>query len=295
MVHRKAKWWKAVMPVALVLLGGAVELAGTGVLAQSRQRFLRPGVGAGCQLQPGGESTVLGVAGPQTLRLADGRFVRLAEVLVPAASALPGFDPSSGASAYLRQMTAGKKVEVRFGGTQRDRYGVYTGHVYVSGEPAVWLQDALVSSGFALAYPQPDNHVCTSQLLSSEAAARDGKRGLWGLAYFKVLRASDPRSILNLVQSYQIVEGTAGQAFESGGRVTLSFGSGHKYHFTAIIEPAVKKRFSEKQTPQDWTGTAMRLRGWIEKRRNPTVSITQPEQIEFLSQTQGTAQVEDAR
>ncbi len=132
-------------------------------------------------------------------------------------------------------------------------------------------------------------------LLSSEAAARDAKRGLWGLAYFKVLRASDPRSILNLVQTYQIVEGTVGQAFESGGRVTLSFDGGHKYRFTAIIEPAVKKRFGDKQTPQDWTGTAMRLRGWIEKRRNPTLSITQPEQIEFLSQTQGMAQTEEAR
>lgn len=292
MLRRDTSSRKAVLPVVLVLFASAAGLAGNHAFAQSPQRFLRAGAAAGCQLQPGGESTVLAVAGPQTLRLADGRFVRLAEVLVPAASALPGFDPSSGASAYLRQIAVGKKVEVKFGGSQRDRYGVYTGHVYMSGEPAVWLQDALVSSGFALAYPQADNHACTQQLLAPEAAARNAKRGLWGLAYFKILQASDPRSIFNLVQTYQIVEGTPDQASESGGRITLNFGSGRKFGFIAIVEPAARKRFADKQTPQDWTGVAMRLRGWIDRRRGPTLSIALPEQIEFLSQKQGVAQAQ---
>ncbi len=269
---------------ALALSISAAGLAQSGVHAQGRQRFLHPGTPQNCQLQPGGESTVLAVAGPQTLRLADGRFVRLAEILVPA-PALSGFDPSAAAAAYLRKIAVGRKVEVKFGGTQRDRYGVYAAHVYVVSDPQLWLQEGLVSSGFAEVYPQADNHACAQQLLPSEGAARNDKRGHWGLAYFKVLQARDPRSILNLVQTYQIVEGTANRASESGGRITLHFGDANKFEFTAVVEPAVKKRFAGKKSPDDWTGLALRLRGWIDRKRGPLLSIAQPEQIEFLAGT----------
>ena len=85
---------------------------------------------ANCQLQSGGESTVLAVVGPQTLHLADGRFVRLAEILVPSSAfSGQGFDPSLAAPSYLRKTAVGQKVEVKFGGTQRDRYGIYIAHL----------------------------------------------------------------------------------------------------------------------------------------------------------------------
>jgi len=282
---------KLILPGALMLLMSAGAFAGSGAFAQSRQRFLRQNTASNCQLQSGGESTVLAIAGPQTLHLADGRFVRLAEILVPAA-APGGFDPSLAAAKYLRQMALGRKVEVKFGGTQRDRYGVYVGHIFVAGEQPVWLQEGLAAAGFATVFPQADNHACAQQLLVSEAAARNEKRGHWGLAYFKVLQVRDPRSILNLVQTYQIVEGTAGSATESGGRITLNFGGENKFAFTAIVEPAVKKRFADKQTPESWKGQALRIRGWIDRRRGPSISVSQPEQIEFLSQNSAAPQTE---
>ncbi len=266
------------MPCVLALILGAAGAAS----AQSRHMSADRS-SPNCQLQSGGESTVLAIAGPQTLRLADGRFVRLAEILVPAPVPV-GFDPSAAAAAYLRQTALGRKVEVRFGGTQRDRYGIYTGHIYVAGEPAVWLQEGLVSSGFATVLPQPDNHACSQRLLALEAAARSEKRGHWGLAFFKVLKASDPRSILNLVQTYQIVEGTAGHAFESGSRITLHFGNESQYGFTATLEPAVRKRFSDKQTPESWEKLPLRIRGWIDRKRGPAISVGLTEQIEFISQ-----------
>ncbi len=230
---------------------------------------------------------MLAIAGPQTLRLADGRFVRLTEILVPAA-VRAGFDPSAAAAAYLRQTALGRKVEVKFGGTQRDRYGIYTGHIYVAGEPPVWLQGGLVGSGFATVLPQPDNHACSQELLPLEAAARNEKRGHWGLAFFKVLQASDPRSILNLVQTYQIVEGTAGRASESGGRITLHFGNETKYGFTATLEPAVRKGFGDKQTLENWEKLPLRIRGWIDRKRGPAISVGLAEQVEFLPQNGNT-------
>lgn len=234
-------------------------------------------------MEAGGESTAVALAGPQTLRLADGRFVRLAEILVPA-PVPAGFDPSAAATAYLRQAVLGRKVEVKFGGLQRDRYGVYVGHIYVAGKPAVWAQEGLVRSGLATVAPQPGNHACARQLLAAEEAARQAKSGHWGLAYFKVLKASDLRAVLNLADTYQIVEGTADYASESGGRITLHFGATNKYSFTANIEPPAKKQFADKQAPESWSKLPLRLRGWIEKRRGPAISVVLPEQIELTLQ-----------
>ena len=247
---------------------------------------------ANCQLQSGGESTVLAVVGPQTLHLADGRFVRLAEILVPSSAfSGQGFDPSLAATSYLRKTAVGQKVEVKFGGTQRDRYGIYIAHLYLAGEPRVWLQEGLVNSGFAEVLPQDDNHACSQRLLALEEKARNEQRGHWSLALFKVLHARDPRSILNLVQTYQIVEGKVDHASESGGRVTLHFGAENKYGFIAIIEPSAKKRFADKKASGDWTSLSVRVRGWVERRRGPAVSVTQSEQIEFLQQDSSDAKL----
>ncbi len=234
-----------------------------------------------CQLTSGGESTVLAIAGPLTLRLADGRFVRLAEVATPSPAQSAGYDPSSAATAFLRSAALGRRVEVKYSGASRDRYGVYTAHVFVVGEAPLWLQEGLVSAGLAQAFPQADNHSCSRQLMSFEAAARDEKRGHWGIALFKVLAARDARSISNLVQTYQIVEGKIDRITQTGGRAVLHFGAEGKFDFTAVIEPAARKQLGG-QALEQWQARFVRVRGWIERKKGPEMSITQPEEIELI-------------
>ena len=65
---------------------------------------------------------------------------------------------------------------------------------------------------------------------------------------------------------------------------TLQFERQNKFGFAATLEPAVRKRFTDKPTPESWAGVGLRIRGWVEKRRGPSISATQPEQIEFLTQ-----------
>ena len=234
-----------------------------------------------CQLEPGGESTVLSIAGPLTLHLADGRMVHLAEIFTPTSAERAGLDPSSNATAYLRSSALGRKVELRFGGSHHDRYGVTIAHIFVAGERPLWLQEGLVKAGLAQAFPQPDNHTCSRQLASIEAKAREENRGYWGLALFKVLLAREIRSILNVVQTYQIVEGEVTFATHAAGRTTLHFAQNSKASFTATLEPAAEKRLSEPN-PDEWQGQKVRIRGWIERKKGPTITITQPEQIELL-------------
>ena len=239
--------------------------------------------GGSCHLEPGGESTVLAIAGPQTLHLSDGRVVHLAEIFTPVGAERTGLDPSSSATAYLRSTALGRKVEVRFGGSHHDRYGVTTAHIFVAGEHPLWLQEGLVNAGLAQAFPQPDNHTCSKQLASIEEKAREGARGYWGLALFRVLPARESRSILNFVQTYQIVEGEVTFVTHAAGRTTLHFAENSKASFTATLEPAAQKRLSEPD-PDDWQGQKVRIRGWIERKKGPNITIIQPEQIELLQQ-----------
>jgi endonuclease YncB( thermonuclease family) len=231
-----------------------------------------------CQLSPGGESTVLAIAGPQTLRLADGRFIRLAEVLTPSPGT--GYDPSLAATAFLRSVALGRKVEVRFGGASRDRYGVYTAHVFVAGDAPFWLQEGLVGAGLAQAFPQGDNHACSRQLIAIEVKAREEKRGHWGNALFKVLSTRDARLTSSLVQTYQIVEGKVEHVTHAGGRTIIHFGENNKFGFTATLEPAAQKQLAG-QDPDQWQGRTLRIRGWIERKKGPAITIAQIEQLEL--------------
>jgi hypothetical protein len=180
-------------------------------------------------------------------------------------------------------MALGRKVEVRFGGSHHDRYGVTTAHIFVAGEHPIWLQEGLVNAGLAQAFPQPDNHTCSNQLTAIEETARNESRGYWGLALFRVLPASEIRSILNVVQTYQIVEGEVTFVTHTAGRTTLHFADNNKASFTATLERAAQKRLSEAN-PDDWQGQKVRIRGWIERKKGPTITVIQPEQIELLQQ-----------
>ena len=206
-----------------------------------------------------------------------------AEILTPPAAGRAGFDPSSDATTYLRSTALGRKVEVKFGGNHRDRYGMTVAHIFMPGEPPLWLEEGLVSAGLALAFPQADNHACSSQLASMEEKARNKKRGYWGLALFKLLPAHETGAFLNLMQTYQIVEGEITYVTHAGGRTIIHFTEDNKASFIVTIEPIAQKKLTE-QNLSVWEGQRVRIRGWVERKKRPTITITQPEQIELLRQ-----------
>jgi hypothetical protein len=210
-------------------------------------------------------------------------MVHLAEIFTPRSAEKAGLDPSSNATAYLRSTALGRKVEVKFGGSHHDRYGATIAHIFVAGERPLWLQEGLVNAGLAQAFPQPDNHACSKQLASIEEKARDENRGYWGLALFRVLPARETRSILSVVQTYQIVEGEVSLVTHAAGRIILHFAGNSKASFTATLEPAAQRKLPDPNT-DGWQGKKVRIRGWIERKKGPTIAIIQPEQIELLQQ-----------
>jgi micrococcal nuclease len=123
-----------------------------------------------------GEVAVIGVTDGDTLTVADGRRVRLAQVDAPETNQCFG----SQATAALRVLTAGTSVVLRRppGGPEKDKYGRTLADVLVNG---MSVNEALVREGAAEWYEQfaDEDADLARRLKAAEQEARDAGRGLW--------------------------------------------------------------------------------------------------------------------
>lgn len=168
----------------IVAFAGAAWLGSLGLAAQA------------CDLPPPETGTVASVLDGETLKLSDGRTVRLIGAKAPMAPlGWRGDDPwplVDEAKQALMALASGKTVELRFGGARTDRHGYALAQVFVvEGEHRLWLQHALLAQGLARVYSFPDNRACVGELLVEEREARAKRRGVWAsYAYPSRLRST---------------------------------------------------------------------------------------------------------
>jgi len=74
------------------------------------------------------------------------------------------------------------------------------------------------------------------------------------------------------VQTYQIIEGEIAFATNAGGRTIFHFAEDGKSSFTTTVDSAVRKKLTERSL-DDWQGQKVRIRGWIERKKGPTIAI----------------------
>ncbi len=271
------------MRCALFMAGSAMLAMMAPPASSAQQAGAEPLSPAGCARDAGGESAVAEILDAQTLRLADGRLVRLANLsLPPVSKGLLAYDATNRAVELLRSTALGQKVELRYGGRKQDRYGVHLAHVSVPARGA-WLQKDLVEAGLALFTSQPDNRACAKALLAAEDTARREGRGLWRRKFFDVVPAHDEKALRARVNSFQLIEGTATEVTERGAQSFVNFGRDWRSDFTIRIPASTKKAFGEAGAAlKTMKGRRMRVRGWLVLSNGPLIEITHPEQIEFL-------------
>ncbi len=184
----------------------------------------------------------------------------------------------------LADLALGERVEIRYGGAERDRHGRVLGHMYI-GENQVWAQEAIVSVGMARVYSFPDNRFCLEELYLAEARARVERVGIWdGDPYYQVRQADRPGRILGRVDKFELVEGRVLNADRVGQRVYLNFGTYWKEDFTIVIERSGLRMFERAGLdPLLLEDALVRVRGWIDSRDGPRIEVTHPEQIEILA------------
>ena len=248
-----------------------------------------------CDLPPPESASVAAVLDGETLKLADGRIVKLIGAKAPVAPlGWRGEDPwpfVEEAKEALEALAANKAIELRFGGSRTDRHGYLLAQVFsVTGDRRLWLQEELVGKGLARVYSLPDNHACTAELLAREKEARGKRLGLWSSSAYRIEDAGDAERLGRLIHSYQLIEGTVLNVGEGSGRLYLNFAGDWRSDFTISIARKDAAAFAAAGLdPPALAGKRVRVRGWLAWRNGPMIEATHPDQIELLAEAGGAA------
>ncbi|HVR67195.1 MAG TPA: thermonuclease family protein [Verrucomicrobiae bacterium] len=215
----------------------------------------------------------------QTLTLADGRQVRLVNILAP----LDGEPLAADARKHLAGLALDRQIRWSYAGRRMDRYGRLLAYVHdtAAADGAPSLQAALVAAGLARVMGQPDTRDGLAPLLALEDEARRAGRGLWSRGAYRVRSAE--ANLWPFLNSVQIVEGAPVKLEHLKDRTYLNFGTDYTTDFTLTISARDRKLFDAMPWRlEDLIGRRLRIRGWLELRGGPLIEITYPEQIEVV-------------
>lgn len=242
-----------------------------------------------CPPTPSEVRAVTGIDKSLRLTLDDGSSLRLMSLLMPSSRDLPtpapNWAPEAQARSAIKAMVDQKSIRVAMKGAYRDRYNRRVAHALASGsgESGFWLQSALVDGGFARVSPLPGETLCLQDLFAREAVARAKRAGLWSSPAYGVRSAQDIRTLETLTGTFQIVEGWIAAVGSSRTEVFINFGRNWKWDFTASVN---LKRDGDREAVmarlKDMKGRLVRVRGFIEKRNGPFVSLASVDAIEVI-------------
>jgi endonuclease YncB( thermonuclease family) len=218
-----------------------------------------------------------------TVVLDGAREVRLVGIQAPKLPlGRPGFAAwplAPDAKAAVERLALGKAVQLEYGGTRVDRHGRLLAHLTSDG---VWVQGEMLRLGLGRVYTFRDNRARAAEMLALERGARDQRRGIWALAYYRVLDATETPKFID---TFQIVEGRVANAAIVKRRGYLNFGPDWKSDFTVMVAPGdVPMLAAAGLKIADLEGRRLRVRGWLKSVNGPMIEATHPEQIEVLDE-----------
>lgn len=235
---------------------------------------------AGCDLDLQGDGHVAAVTGPRTLRLTDGREIRLTGIEIPQTA-------QDTATAALTAAARDYDVTLHGGDDTPDRYGRQPAVVIVYGEERS-LQEALIAQGAAIVGAEPDPS-CRAAMQAAERDARQSRKGAWSNPDF-VRRASEPDKILNDIGHFTLVEGQLQSVRDSRGTTYLNFSRRWNQGFAATISRRMMPAFAAAGvSPAALNSKRIRVRGWVEQRGGPRMEVTRPDQIELIGDNSAVA------
>ena len=225
-------------------------------------------------LEPQGEGRVAAVVDGRSLRLDDGREIRLAGI------ERGGTDRASGRAA-LSAIAAGREVTLHGDDDTPDRYGRQGAFVFVAGSEHS-VQSELLRRGEALVSADISDKNCAAALAAAEGAARDAKLGIWAETT-AIKNAESPGDILSAIGHFTVVEGRVLSVRQAGAITYLNFGRNWTRDFAATISRRIIPAFeSANLGPKSLENRRIRVRGVVSSRGGPRIELLRVGQIEVL-------------
>jgi endonuclease YncB( thermonuclease family) len=245
-----------------------------------------PAIAAGCAFETQGEGRVAAVIDARTLRLEDGREVRLAGI-----EPVYSEEPSSGKplaeqadrTSALAAIVTGHEVTLAGEDDIPDRYGRQPAFVYLDHSDTL-VQSLLLAQGDALVSTTVTNKDCASVLVAAETAARQAKRGTWAYAS-AIKNAESQDDILAGIGRFIVVEGKVLSVRQAGATTYLNFGRNWTRGFAVTISRRMIPAFEAAGiVPKSLENRKIRVRGWVEARGGPRIEALRVGQIELLGE-----------
>lgn len=227
-----------------------------------------------CMFEPQGEGRVAAVLDARTLRLEDGREIRLAGIE-------PARSEKSDDTSALSAIVAGRDVSLRGADDTPDRYGRQTAFVF-AGDSETPVQAQLLAQGEALVSADVTDKDCSALLAAAEAAARQAKQGTWADPA-AIKNAESPGDILAGIGRFTIVEGKVLSVRQAGATTYLNFGRNWTRDFAVTISRRMLPAFEAAGVAlKSLENKRIRVRGFIEQRTGPRIEALHVGQIELI-------------
>lgn len=231
---------------------------------------------APCRLESQGEGRVATIVDARSIRLDDGREVRLA-----------GIEPTSTTKQALMSDLVGRDVMLRGSDDAPDRYGRQSALVFADGGETP-IQITLLARGEAIVSGEIADKDCAAALMASEAEARRQKRGNWADPS-AIKNAESPDDILAAMGRFVVVEGKVLSVRQAGAVTYLNFGRNWTRGFAATISRRVQAAFENAgMALKSLENRRIRLRGWVEGTSGPRLDVRLLGQVELLGANEPT-------
>ena len=235
------------------------------LLAAGHTAFATP-----CQFESQGEGRVAAIVDARSVRLDDGREVRLA-----------GIEPTAATKQALTSMLTGRDVTLRSTDDTPDRYGRQGALVFVDASDTS-VQATLLAQGDAIVSAEIADRDCAATLMSSEAEARRQKKGNWADPS-AIKNAESPDDILAGMGRFVVVEGRVLSVRQAGAMTYLNFGRNWTRGFAVTISRRMLPAFENAGIAlKSLENRRIRVRGWVEGNAGPRIDVRLVGQVELL-------------
>jgi endonuclease YncB( thermonuclease family) len=233
-----------------------------------------PAVAAGCSVEPQREGRVAAVIDARTLRLQDGREVRLAGIE-------PVATEKSNRATALSAIVGNRDVTLSGEDDTPDRYGRQPAFVFLASSGTA-VQNLLLAQGEAMVSGSIADKDCAAALLAAEAEARRAKRGIWADPA-AIKNAESPGDILAGIGRFTVVEGKVVSVRQAGATTYLNFGRNWTRDFAVTISRRMIGAFEAAGLSlKSLENRRIRVRGWVEARNGPRIEAVRVGQIELV-------------